>query len=170
MSFNFTAIKKALAEAGYEVSKAETMLSTDFQHLFTFAHFNFGLSPAQVAYGLAYPETITKEFPGHPDATKASTPAAAIETPAPVAAPVAETPAVASPEAPVAPAIETPAPTPEPVAQTPAEPVSEPVAPVAETPVEETPAEPATQETATETPAAESAPAAAEGATETPAN
>lgn len=135
MSFNFTAIKAALKEAGHVVSEGEQVLAADLKELYTFAHFHFGLNAQQVSYGLAYPQTITTAFPGHPDAT------APVETPAPVAAP-AETPAP-EPE----PVAETPAPapTPEPAPTPPVPPVQTSVPPVetpAPTPVE-TPAKPA---------------------------
>lgn len=133
MSFNFTAIKAALKEAGHVVSEGEQVLAADLKELYTFAHFHFGLNAQQVSYGLAYPQTITTAFPGHPDAASAP-----VETPAPVAAPVAETPAP-EPE-PVA-EIPAPAPTPEPAPTPPVPPVQTPVPPV-ETPAP-TPAKPA---------------------------
>ena len=120
MSFNLTTLKKALGDAGYEVSKAEGLLASDLKHLFAFAHFNFGLSPSQVSYGLAYPETITKDFPGHPAAANLKqdgTPA----TPAPVAAPTpTPAPAPAAAAAPTPTPVPSPAPTPAPAAPTPA--------------------------------------------------
>jgi outer membrane biosynthesis protein TonB len=152
MSFNISVLKKALTDAGHEVSKVEGLIGSDLKELFVFAHFNFGLSPSQVSYGLAYPETITTAFPGHPSAVAAT--AEPVATPTPAAAPV-ETPAPTptpepAAEAPQAPAAETPAPTPTPTPEPVQEPVQEPVVetpPAPETPAAETPA--------VETPAAE---------------
>jgi len=124
MSFNITTLKKALADAGYAVSKTEGLLGSDFKHLFAFAHFNFGLSPSQISYGMAYPETITPAFPGHPAAATTATTTTPVATPAPAAAPVAEptptpTPAPVASTEPAEPAVtETPTPTPEPVTET----------------------------------------------------
>jgi hypothetical protein len=70
MSFNYSAIKSALREAGYAVSKAEGMLAHDFEQLVTYSRLVFGLHPSQVLYGMAYPSLLPKNFPGHPDAEK----------------------------------------------------------------------------------------------------
>jgi hypothetical protein len=153
MSFNYTAIKKALADAGHVVSKGASFVATDMSELEHFAAREFGLAKSKLLYGLAYPSLLPKDFPGHPDAPKpvaaekapdASVPVAAptATAPAPTPAPVASapTPAAAPAPAPQAPApapapvAPTPTPTPAPAAQAPAP------APVAPTPAPAAPA------------------------------
>jgi hypothetical protein len=148
MKFNITAIKAALQEAGHVVSEGENLAAKDLRALFTFAHFHFNISEQQVAYGLQYPSTLPKSFPGHPDAAPATTTPA---VPAPAAAPVAVETAASPVEAPAAAAApaatETPAPATEPAVAVPAPVETAPVetpAPAAEPAAEpvDNPAEP----------------------------
>jgi len=148
MSFNISKIKAALTEAGHVVTEGAELAHKDMLELYDWAYLHLGLSKKQVQYGLAYPSTITKDFPGHPQAeTTAGAQVAGPKVEAPAAAPVTPVPAVE------ASTITDSAPVAEPV-------VTEVVAPAVEqTPVIETVAEP-TPEAVTEVaaPATESIP------------
>jgi hypothetical protein len=132
MSLNYSALKAAMKDAGHKVSAGDNLNASDVKEFGIFAHFHSNLSPEQASYGLAYPETLPKGFPGTSGAPVVTVkPQAAtvvikpVEKPvAPVVAPVAVAPVVA----PVA-VVETP------VVQAPAvvapAPVVAPVVPVA---------------------------------------
>jgi hypothetical protein len=94
MSFDYSAAKAAIKEAGHNVSNGPQILATDIKELVKFGRRVFGLSEVAVRKGIANTTLLPEGFPG-----VAAAPAED-SVPAPEAAPVvAETPA----EAPVTP-------------------------------------------------------------------
>jgi hypothetical protein len=141
MSFDYSAAKAAIKEAGHTVSNGPHVLATDIKEIVKFGRRVFGLSDVAVRKGIANPGLLPDGFPG----------ATAEE----VAAPVAESAPVDA------------EPVQEPVVEEPATPVEPEAAPAPEAPAEEAPkgkkSKKAAEEsapadaTATEAPAAEQA-------------
>ncbi len=144
MSFDYSAAKAAIKEAGHTVSDGPQILSTDIKEIVKFGRRVFGLSDVAVRKGIANTGLLPDGFPG---ATAA--PADEVATPVAEAAPVDAEPVQ------------------EPVVEEPATPVETETAPAPEAPAEEAPkakkSKKAAEEsapadaTATEAPAAEQA-------------
>jgi type IV secretory pathway VirB10-like protein len=95
MSFDYSAAKAAIKEAGHNVSNGPQILATDIKELVKFGRRVFGLSEVAVRKGIANTSLLPEGFPGV--AAAPVTEAVDEPVPAPEAAPVvAETPAEAS--------------------------------------------------------------------------
>jgi hypothetical protein len=94
MSFDYSAAKAAIKEAGHTVSNGPHILATDIKELVKFGRRVFGLNEVAVRKGIANPTLLPEGFPGATSAPVAET----IENPVPAPV-VVETPA----EAPVTP-------------------------------------------------------------------
>lgn len=88
MSFDYSAAKAAIKEAGHTVSNGPHVLASDIKEIVKFGRSTFGMSEVAVRKGIANPTLLPEGFPG-----VASAPVA---TPVVEASPVAtETPAEA---------------------------------------------------------------------------
>jgi hypothetical protein len=107
MSFDYSAAKAAIKNAGHTVSDGTHVLQTDIKELVKFGRRVFGLSETKVRQGIANPTLLPEGFPGVTSAPVAevATPTVAEPiTPEPVVEPVAEVkePAAVPQDAPVA--------------------------------------------------------------------
>jgi hypothetical protein len=67
MKFNIVALKNGMAKVGFVVSAGEAWTARDISNFLDYAHRFHGLSRDRASYGLAYPSTVPKTLPGHPD-------------------------------------------------------------------------------------------------------
>jgi outer membrane biosynthesis protein TonB len=108
MSFDYSAAKAAIKEAGHTVSNGPQVLASDIKEIVKFGRRMFGLNEIAVRTGIGNTELLPAGFPGTVSAPVAPEAApvaesAPVDTPVPEAAPVVtETPA----EAPVTPEAE----------------------------------------------------------------
>jgi len=65
--FNILALKNGMKSVGFVVSEGELMTARDMSEFYDWAQRFFGLTKIKAAYGLAYPSTVPKTMPGHPD-------------------------------------------------------------------------------------------------------
>lgn len=98
MSFDYSAAKAALKQAGHTVSNGPQVLASDIKELVSFGRRTFGLKGSLVRRGINNTALLPKEFPGVAAAPVAEAAHVVAETPVEVPA---EAPA--TPEATVAP-------------------------------------------------------------------
>ena len=84
MSFDYSAAKAAIQEAGHSVSSGPHILASDIKELVKFGRRVFGLKEVEVRQGIAKPALLPAGFPGVAAAPVAEAAPVVAETPAEV--------------------------------------------------------------------------------------